>query len=210
MTDIAWVPSKAGFHGYCVWVRPSDDSECQAVCQKVMQTFTKRFPPLQMPTWQPHICLVAGITEEAAAMSVAEKLASETKPFEVSLSGAEVDGEKLEDRATIYFSWQRLRAGWIGAQAGAADVNGNDSLGALCLRGREILGQKTQTVKFAPHLSLIYFDEDELNEDERAVLKAELSALWKDGLTFTVDSINVAKTEGTPDKYELLASFPLP
>ena len=52
--------SKAGFHGYCVWVRPKDDCNAQAVTQGIMQQFTRRFPPLLMPTWQPHNCLAAG------------------------------------------------------------------------------------------------------------------------------------------------------
>ena len=56
-----WVNSKAGFHGYCVWVRPKDDCEAQTVTQGIMQQFTRRFPPLLMPTWQPHICLAAGV-----------------------------------------------------------------------------------------------------------------------------------------------------
>jgi len=84
------VNSKAGFHGYCVWVRPKDDCNAQAVTQGIMQQFTRRFPPLLMPTWQPHICLAAGapsplppenfpssslgIDDEAAALKLAQQV----------------------------------------------------------------------------------------------------------------------------------------
>mmetsp|Transcript_15476 Transcript_15476/g.35430 ORF Transcript_15476/g.35430 Transcript_15476/m.35430 type:complete len:199 (-) Transcript_15476:175-771(-) len=171
-TTDRFVPSKAGFHGYCVWVRPEEGTECQAHCQAVMKQFSTRFPPLLMPTWQPHICLAAGITDESAALRVAEQVAAESSQFQVKLSGAEVDGELDQDRATIYFSWQRLRAAWIGASAGAVvNDQGEDALGALCRKARDRLGQDTQTVKFRPHLSLVYFDEDELNNDQRQTIK---------------------------------------
>ena len=211
--DGEWVNSKAGFHGYCVWVRPKDDCEAQAVTQGIMQRFTRRFPPLLMPTWQPHICLAAGIDDEASALALARQVASEYRSFRVHLSGCEVDGELESQRATIYFPWQRLRAGWVAAKGdpvqGDKNAHGDDdSLVALCRRAREILGQATHTVKFAPHLSVVYFDEDELNQQQRQDLQTELQAEFKHGTSFEVDSIHVAHTEGTPDKYRLLASFP--
>ena len=206
----SWVPSKAGFHGYCIWVRPNETCECQAHCKQVMEAFSKRFPPLLLPTWQPHICLVAGITDEDAALSAAKKLAAETNVFHVTLCGAEVDGENEDERATIYFSWQRLRAAWIAASAGpTVDANGNDSLGISCMRARELMGEKTQTVKFSPHLSLVYFDKGELDAAQRSTLKCELESAFSHGTTFTVDAIHVAKTDGTPKDYKLLASFSL-
>lgn len=206
--SISWIPSKAAFHGYCIWVKPNEESAVHEIASSIMKHFTKRFPPLLMPVWEPHICLVAGIESESAALSCAELLAKKIKPFKIKLSIAEVDGESKDSRETIYFPSQNLRAAWIHSYVDPEHGEYQDDfLVTICAHGREILGTLTQTIKFKPHMSLVYFDESELDNEQREILKAELNQKWPHGVEFEVDSIHVARTEGTPDNYEHIKGF---
>eukprot|EP01083_Nonionella_stella_P163586 538886_1 len=208
--SFSWIDSKAHFHGYTVWVLPKTGSECDRVCRDLIERFSMRFPPLRLPVWQPHMSIVAGITDEKAAMNVVRNLVMDQAPFVVEFrKGAEVDGEALEDRRTVYFSWQKLRAAWMHASAGkVVNEHGEDALEALCRRARELLGEKTVTEKFTPHLSLVYFNSDEI-VTERHVLKGELTDAFPEDTQMVVDELVVAKTDGVPGDWIILHRFPL-
>jgi len=212
------IESKASFQGYGIWVMPKDKSPSQMECILTMDKFRTRFPPRLYPKWNPHISIAAGISNEAVAIEVAQQLAEEFSNFAIDLSpgqqeGAiDVDGETAEDRAAIYFCGQRLRAGWIQPSVnGGTAVNdyGEDLLASMCRRGRELLGGGTQTTKFEPHLSIFYFDKDELDDKQRTILKDELNVHFKGRESMSVESIFVSYTEGKPGDWRVIEGFPL-
>lgn len=212
------IESKASFQGYGIWAMPKDKSRSQMECSQTMDKFRTRFPPILYPKWNPHISIAAGISDKEVAIEVAQKLAAEFSKFAIDLSpgqqegGIDVDGETPEDRAAVYFCGQRLRAGWIqpSVNSGAA-VNdyGEDLLASMCRRGRELLGGETQTTNFEPHLSIFYFDKDELDGKQRTILKDELNVHFKGKESISVESIFVASTEGKPGDWRILEGFPL-
>uniref|UniRef100_A0A7S0PVL2 2',3'-cyclic-nucleotide 3'-phosphodiesterase n=1 Tax=Asterionellopsis glacialis TaxID=33640 RepID=A0A7S0PVL2_9STRA len=182
---------------------------------------------LLLPQWSPHISLAAGVTEARVAMDVAQQIASQGHSFLVDVSGgSEVDGETPETRSTIYFSWQRLRAAWIHCSVVAAGNNNNDNddccsvknkhnkfgedcLGNSCRQARNLLGDDAQTSKFIPHLSLVYFDQEELDQEQRSILRKELGDYFVGKDALHIESIWVASTEGKPGEWKVLKEFPL-
>lgn len=205
-----WIESKACFRGYGLWFLPPKGSKCDLVCRKIMQTCSGRFPPLRTPVWQPHISIVAGVTDKEALLQVAKQLTDEFqgKSFTIGFgNGAQVDLES--DRKTIFFSWQRLRAVWMHSSTNEGIVNkhGEDSLGDFCRRARELLGEKTSTEKFVPHLSLVYFDQDELSGDQRIIMRDEVQKAFPLDVKMEVDTIHISKADGVPGTWKILHSF---
>ena len=135
-----------------------------------------------------------------------------------------------ESKAAIYFPGQRLRAGWIQptvrahvtsnvvddfdnnnnnflAHSNEQYTDGEDLLGYICRKGRQ-LGGETTTAKFSPHLSIVYFDQDELDDDQRNILEEELNGHFKGRRYMAVNSIFVVSTEGAPGEWRIIKQFP--
>ena len=138
-----------------------------------------------------------------------------------------------QSKAAIYFPGQRLRAGWIKptvrahvtsnvvddvdnnnnnnnflAHSNEQHMDGEDHLGYICRKGRQLLGGETTTAKFSPHLSIVYFDQDELDDYQRNILKEELNGHFKGKRYMAVNSIFVVSTEGAPGEWRIIKQFP--
>ena len=102
-------------------------------------------------------------------------------------------------------------AAWIHSR----DNNNNNSqqkesvLSQMRRRARELVGEETKTQKFVPHLSLVYFDQQELTQDQRLILKTELHQAFPPQTKVHVDTVHVMRTQGPPAEWKVLASFPL-
>lgn len=205
------VSSNARFDGYGLWVLPERGSSCETTCLSLIERFSRRFPPLQLPVWTiPHISIVAGCANPEPLVKVAETLALELEPFGIDLSGgAEVDSDRPGLYRNIYFPTQRLRACWIHSAVGQRNEHGEDRLGAICRRSRELLGEETSTKAFQPHLSLVYFDCDELDEEQRQQCKVEVDEAFPNDALWETDEIVLARTTGKPAEWEVLQRFPL-
>lgn len=211
-TDVEWVDSEVVHHGYAIFARPREGTDSHAECVETMDKFRTRFPPVLMPKWMPHVTVVGGFTDVEATTKVAEQLAKETKRFEVDLGGAEVDGDDLEDRKSVYFTKQELRGCWVYASACDGEImneQGDDRLGLMCRRGRELAGGSTQTTKYVPHLSLVYFHKSELDQDQRLMLKNELNDHFKGVHKAQFDTLYVAYVDGPPGTWYIIEEFPL-
>ena len=206
-----WAQSKASFHGYGIWVMPADNSPCQIECLETMDKFRTRFPPILHPKWKPHVSIAAGISDKEAAIKAAQKLSLQFSNFEIDLSGGSgVDREA--NQVAIYFPGQRLRAGWIHPSVNGENKFenefGEDLLGHICRTCRQHLGGETTTGStFAPHLSIFYFDKDELDEEQRTIIKNELNVSFKGKEAMSVQSVFVVRTEGKPGDWGVVKEF---
>ncbi len=160
--------------GYHLFIE-ADDADIQRTISALAESFGG-------PVFPAHVTLLSGIADadRAVLTEKAERLASGSRPFEITIGGAGMDD--------AYFRALYLR------------VHPSEALVALHVRAKETFPSEPSL--YMPHLSLLYGNYEE--ERKRAALA---TLLVPEGKTILVDRFSLYHTEGTVADWQKVAEF---
>jgi 2'-5' RNA ligase len=172
-------PSRREAIGCSLWLVP--EGETRDALAAVIESLARAKGG---PSFEPHVTLLGGLASpEAEVVQEAERLAAGLEPFVIRLGPA--------GHQDAFFRCLFLHAHKDAALAGAH------------ARALEIFAIREARV-FMPHLSLLYAD---LPAQTRAALVAELGDAL--ACSFEVATLEVHRTDGAADAWQLLAAFRL-
>lgn len=164
---------------YSLWLIP--DEHAQACFSEII---TKLVSLYHGPVFKPHITLLGSIAcTQADAINNAARIASELEPFAVQFSNI----EGLDEYYRCLFMKAIPDRTLLHANALAKQLFKRDSCN-----------------EFMPHLSLIYGN---ISDEEKEKMKDIIDPYLKAQLQVT--AIELYETQGTPEDWQCLQSFPL-
>ncbi len=164
---------------YALWLRL--ENEARERFQALIAILSRRY---HAPLFEPHVTLLGDITgSDAEVMAKTARLALEIEPFDMQLTTA--------DHRDEYYRCLYVKA-----------VPTNALMEANRLARR--LFESASGNKYLPHLSLLYGD---FSTQEKEKILAEINCTFK--ATFRVNRLALYTTEGAPEKWRCVKTFPL-